>query len=296
MAHHHHHHHQSEKNIGLAFALNLLFVIIEIIGGIFTGSIAILADAVHDLGDSLSLGLAWGLQKLSHKKRDENFSYGYGRFSLLSALISGSVILVGSIWVFSESLPRFWNTTTPPHGPGMFALALLGCAINAFAAFRLSKGHSHNEQMLKWHLLEDSFGWGAVLVGSIVIMQTSWTWVDPLLACGLSLFVSWNVIKQLFKTARLFLQATPEDFDENGFFEKVLGFPEVQTIHDFHVWSLDGHRHILSLHVVLNKEIQTFDVQLLKNKIRQCVESPGHYHFTIEVEDPKNNCPEDSPH
>ena len=143
--------HASTQNIKLAFFVNLLFSIGEFIGGFLINSVAIMSDAVHDLGDSISLGLSWFLQKFSNKERDERFSFGYKRFSLLGALINSFVLIAGSIFIISEAVPLLFN---PEHSnaKGMFWFAIAGVLLNVFAAFRLHKGKSVNEGVVSWHL------------------------------------------------------------------------------------------------------------------------------------------------
>ena len=159
----------SSARIGWAFFLNVGFTIVEFIGGWLTNSTAIMADAVHDLGDSLSIGLAWLLNKISARPSNNIYSYGYERFSLLGALINGVVLVSGSIWVLSEAIPRLSNPEIP-DAQGMILLAIFGVVVNGFAAYKLSQGKSLNERILNWHLLEDVLGWIAVLIVAIVLL------------------------------------------------------------------------------------------------------------------------------
>ena len=167
---HHHDHHGDVKNIKVAFFLNFGFAIIEIIGGFLTNSVAILSDAVHDLGDSLSLGLAWYFQKYSRKKSDSTYTYGYRRFSLVGALANSLVLIVGSILILTEAIPRIFNPQQA-HPQGMMMLAVLGIAVNGVAMLRLRRGKSLNEKVVSLHLMEDVLGWIAVLVGAIADQQ-----------------------------------------------------------------------------------------------------------------------------
>ena len=282
---HGHHHPHVGQNILVAFLLNFGFAIFELIGGIYTGSAAILADAVHDFGDSLSLGISLILEKLSIKKKTDRYTYGYRRLSLLSSLIAGIVISVGSGIVLYEAIPQFWNKETPPNGPAMIVIALVGLSVNGFAAFRLSKGKSRNESMLSWHLVEDVLGWAAVLLGAIVITITSWTWIDPLLACGVAFFVLFNVTRNLWKTIEIFLQRKPEGFDELKFKQEVLKIQNVSHVRDLHVWSIDGDTNILSVTIAARSGFNfEDDFAKLKNTIREITNSFGKYHTTIEVE------------
>ena len=205
-----HNHSQNEGkasgNIRTAFFLNLSFTLVEIVGGILTNSIAIMSDALHDLGDSISLGLSWKLQNLSERKRDQKFSFGYRRFSLLGSLINGLVLIAGSILILSEAIPRLFNPETP-HAKGMLALALLGIVVNGAAVFKLQKGKSLNERAVSWHLLEDVLGWFAVLVVSIVMMFKNMPILDPVLSIIITLWVLYNIAGNLKKTFFVFLQA-----------------------------------------------------------------------------------------
>lgn len=302
MRRHHDHNHgdshssnQSTKNIWLAFALNFSFAIIELVGGLLTGSLAILADAVHDFGDSLSLGLALVLQKVSQKKRTETFSYGYGRFSLLSAFITGVVILTGSSLILIKSFPRiFQPATETPEGLGMLGLAVLGIIVNGTAALRLRRGATNNEKVLTWHFMEDLLGWVAVLIGAILILITDWYWIDPLLATLVAGFIIFNVLRHLFSTSKLFLQSIPADFDSIGLKNKILKFEGVTDVHDIHAWSLDGERNVVSLHVVMNDHIKPGrDEQNLKLKIQKLLDANGKFHTTIDLERESFKCDED---
>ncbi len=294
--HHHRHHHHSHgagdnsaRNIGVAFWLNLSFALIELVGGIYTQSLAVISDALHDFGDALSLGVGYILQRKSNEGPSEIYSYGKKRFSLLSACVSGMVISGGAIYILFESITGF-SEPREPNGLGMFGLAIFGIAVNGFAAWRLSHGHSHNEQMMKWHLLEDVMGWVAVLVGSLLIYFFGWTWMDPLLAIGISLFVLYNVVRHLMETVNLFLQANPNPEGLRAFRLQAESLSEVSEIHDLHFWSLDGVHHILSLHAVLNDMSQA---EKVKEQIRRLSKVLGDCHVTVEIESTSEHCHDD---
>ena len=202
---HNHDNESSATRIGWAFFLNLGFTIIEFIGGWLTNSTAIMADAVHDLGDSLSIGLAWILSKIADKQANETYSYGYQRFSLLGALVNGAVLIGGSVWVLSEAIPRL-SKPEMPHTEGMILLALFGVAVNGFAAYKLSHGKSLNERILNWHLLEDVLGWVAVLLIALVLTFIELPILDPLLSIGFTLFILFNVAKSVIDTIKVFFR------------------------------------------------------------------------------------------
>lgn len=293
---HHHHHHMtpdaSTRNIGLAFWINLIFAAIELVGGWWTQSLAVTSDALHDFGDAISLGLGYFLQRKSATGPTENFSYGMRRLSLLSAFISGVVISTGAAFIAIEAI-RSFREPRDPHGLGMMSLAILGIAVNGFAAWKLSHGQTQNEKILSWHLIEDLLGWVAVLIGSIFITLYKWNWLDPVMALLISLFVFYNVLRSLYETVTLFLQANPDPDGLRQFRAQVEELPDVYETHDVHFWSLDGVRHVLSLHAVLNDISKAEDV---KEKIRELGRSLGDCHVTIEVESTDEHCHNDCEH
>ena len=250
--HSHSHDDESNARIGWAFFLNVGFTIIEFIGGVLTNSTAIMADAVHDLGDSLSIGLAWILAKLGNRPASQNFSYGYKRQSLLGSLINGIVLIAGSAWVLYQSIPRLSDPEMPVT-EGMLALSIFGIAVNGFAAFKLSKGKTMNEKVLNWHLLEDVLGWVAVFVVSIVLMFVEWPILDPILAIGFTLFILFNVLRNVGSTLKLFLQGVPDKNLAKKIESKLKSIPEFQSFHHLHLWSLPPTdlRHLASRHIGL---------------------------------------------
>lgn len=209
---HHHDHKPVGKNLKLAFFLNVGFTIFEIIGGFYVNSVAIISDAVHDLGDSLSLGTAWYLQQKSSKGSNARFSFGYKRFSLLGALINSLVLIAGSIYIIIEAVGRIIE---PEHSnaQGMIVFAIFGMAVNGFAAYKLSGGKTMNEKVVSWHLLEDVLGWAAVLVVGVILLFKDIHYLDPALSLLITLYILWNVIKRLKDTLFIFLQAVPENIN-----------------------------------------------------------------------------------
>ncbi len=289
---HEHHQHTSSSRIGWAFILNFCFTIIEFIGGWLTNSTAIMADAVHDLGDSISIGMAWLLNKLSDKHPDSAFTYGYRRFSLLGALINGVVLVVGSLWVLTLALPRLVNPEMP-DAQGMLALAVLGVGVNGYAAYKLSHGKTLNERVLNWHLLEDVLGWIAVLIVAVILLFVDWPILDPILSIGFTLFILFNVTKTLLITARLFLQAVPDERMRKKIYEQLSSLENVREIHHVHLWSLDGEHHVLTAHLVLEQAVDQATQMLIKAEIAHRLSSFELAHTTIEFELPDESCRDD---
>ena len=292
MGHHHNHDHSKDmpsNRLGWAFLLNFVFTIIEFIGGFLTNSTAILADAVHDLGDSLSLGLAWILNKLGKKQANQHFTYGYKRLNLAGAFINAVVLIAGSAWVLVEAIPRLWNPQMPV-ADGMIALAVVGITVNGFAAYKLSEGKTLNERVINWHLLEDVFGWVAVLIVGIVLLFVDWPILDPILSIGFTLFILVNVLRNLWATLKLFIQATPDKKTYRQVADALLELPHVADLHHLHFWSLDGEEHVLTVHLVLTENLDIETRSDLKQRIDDVLAPYALSHTTVELEDPDEAC------
>jgi len=285
----HEHHHEEVKNIKVAFFLNLFFTLLEIVGGFFTNSMAILSDAVHDFGDCLSLGLAWYFQKVSGKGSDSSYSYGYKRFSLMGAVINSIVLVVGSIFILSAAIPRIFHPEKT-QAAGMFFLAIVGVLVNGIAFIRLKKGSSLNEKVVSLHFLEDVLGWVSILVGAVIMYFFNAPFIDPILSVGIACFVLFNVFKNIRQTLHIILQGIPADIDIDELSAELQQFKGIEDIHDLHVWSVDGNYNILTVHVVMNKTLESDKITELKRKIRNSLKQKGIQHATIEFETSDERC------
>ena len=295
MGHNHDNHHSknhshcSDENIRLAFFLNISFTIIELVGGILTNSIAIMSDAVHDFGDSLSLALAWYFQKKSKKGSTSQYTYGYKRFSLLGAIITSIVLIVGSIYILSEALLRLLSPQET-NASGMFVLAMLGILVNGIAVLRTRKASSINERLISLHLLEDVLGWAAVLVGSVIIYFTNLTIIDPILSIAIACFILFNVIKNIRQVMPILLQGTPVGVERASIIKKLNHIDHVDNIHDLHIWSLDEEYNILTVHITLKDSMSMGKLAELKESIRAVLKEEEIQHVTIEFETPNESC------
>ena len=287
----HRHTHNSEKNIKIAFILNLIFTIAEITGGLWTNSMAILSDALHDFGDSLSLGLSWFLEKYAKKNPDKYYSFGYARFSLLGALINSFILIIGSIYIFSETIPRIFDPETV-HPKGMFVFAIAGIIINGLAVIRLKTGQSMNEKVVSWHLLEDVLGWVAVLIVSTVLLFKDIPILDPLLSIGITLYVLTNVVKNIKDILRVFLQGVPTGISIDDIEKKVTQIQDIQSVHHTHIWSLEGENNLLSTHVVVKDGISKEKIIAVKSKVKSLMKKEKISHVTVEIEFESEGCKE----
>lgn len=278
-----HNHNNSVRNIKIAFFLNLFFTIIEFIGGFLTNSVAIMSNAMHDLGDSFSLGLAWFLENFSSRKRTDQFSYGYKRFSLLGAFINGIILFIGSLFILTEAIPRLINPETS-NAHGMLLLAIFGIVVNGIAFYKTAKGNTMNEKVISLHLLEDVLGWVTVFIISIVMIFTQISILDPILSILITFYILFGVLKNLKATALLFLQAAPKNLDVKIIDRELKKDSFIHGVHDTHIWSLDGEKHILSTHVIINKNSSKKDIEKIKYKLKQRLKDIGIEHSTLEIE------------
>lgn len=281
----HSHHHKSSR-IGWALLLNFSFTIIEIIGGLLTNSVAILSDALHDLGDTVSLLVSYWLERVSRKKPTKTFTYGYKRFSLIAAVINSLILFTGSLIILSQAVPRLIQ---PEHtnAQGMFILSLIGIFFNGIAFFKLKGGKNMNERTVSWHFLEDVLGWVSIFLVSIIMMWKDIHLLDPILSILFTLYILWGVVKNLKQTVMLFLQASPLNIADIE--NQLIQIKNVIAAHDTHAWSQDGEHHVISTHIIVKKRLSPQQLIQVKCEARKLLERP-HIHSTIEVEIEGEKC------
>lgn len=285
----HNHNHNEHSNIKLAFLLNLSFTIFEIIGGLLTNSVAILSDAVHDLGDSLSLGLAWFLGSYSEKKYNNKFTYGYRRYLLLSALINTVVLIIGSVIVLINAVPRLLNPTQP-SARGMIGFAVVGIIVNGIGALKTRGSHSLNERVVSFHLLEDVLGWIAVLIVGIIMYFRDIPILDPILSIFITLYILFNVFSSFKETILLFLQTVPRDVDVEDIICNLKTIENVVDTHHTHVWSLDSEHHVLTTHIRVSNNCNIEDITRIKKEAKAIINKLNIEHITIEIEFADKDC------
>ncbi|SIQ70980.1 cobalt-zinc-cadmium efflux system protein [Halanaerobium kushneri] len=287
--HHHEHDHSAVGNIKFAFFLNLSFSIIEIIGGLLTNSMAILSDALHDLGDSISLAVSWYLENFSQKEADDDFSYGYARFSLLGALINSIVLILGSFFILSEVVPRLFNPQTV-QPKGMLFLSIFGIIINGISVLKLRGGSSLNKEVVSWHLMEDLLGWTAIFIVSIILIFKSVPILDPLLSLLINIYILYNVISKLKRVLAIFLQGVPDDINIENLQQRIVEQSNALAVHHTHVWTLEGEKNFLSTHLIVRDQMKRDDIIELKTRVKKLLAEEGIDHVTVEIEYENEEC------
>ena len=269
-----------EKNILIAFILNLSFAVFEFFGGLFTNSVAILSDSIHDLGDALSIGISYFLEKKSKKKADNKYTYGYVRYSVLGGVITTTILLVGSILVIIGAIKRLFNPIDVNYS-GMIIFAIIGVVLNFIAAYVTRDGDSINQKSVNLHMLEDVLGWVVVLIGAIVMKFTDIKILDSIMSIGVAIFILIHSLENLKDVVDLFLEKTPKDVDIEELRSHLLNIKDVIDIHHIHVWSIDGFNNYATMHIVSKSK----DISSVKKKIREELFEHNICHAILETED-----------
>ncbi len=259
----------------------------EFFGGIVTGSVAILSDAVHDLGDAASIGISWFLEKKSRKQPDDKYTYGYVRYSVIGSVITTLILLFGSVMVIYNAVKKIVEPTQINYD-GMIVFAVVGVCVNLVAAFLTREGDSLNQRAVNLHMLEDVLGWAVVLVGAIVMRFTNFALIDPIMSIGVAVFIFVNAIRNLKEVIDLFLEKTPRGMDLNEIREHVTHIEGVLDVHHIHIWSIDGQNNYATMHVVTN-----LDPHEIKEAIREELQEHGIGHVTLELETEGEFCHEE---
>lgn len=281
---------KSDKKILIAFLLNLAFSVLEFIGGALTNSVAIMSDAVHDMGDAASIGLSWFLERKSKKQPDNVYTYGYARYSVVGSVITTLILLLGSLLVIYNAIRRIISPV-PIHYNGMILCAVVGVAVNLCAAWFTREGDSLNQKAVNLHMLEDVLGWIVVLLGAVVMRFTDITVLDPLLSVGVAVFILFHAVKNLKEVLDLFLEKIPHGMELEHLKAHLCQIEGVEDVHHIHIWSMDGHNHYATMHVVASGESYH-----IKQALRQKLQEHGIGHATLELEHPGEHCHEEYCH
>ncbi len=277
---------KTERNILAAFLLNFGFAIFEFIGGIFTGSVAIISDAVHDIGDAASIAISYFLERKSKKQPDDKFTYGYARYSVIGSVITTMILLVGSAMVIYNAVVRI-ITPQPIHYDGMIVFAVIGVCVNLAAAYFTHGEGSLNQKAVNLHMLEDVLGWAVVLIGAVVMRFTDWALIDSVMSVGVAGFILYNAVGNLKEAVDLFLEKTPHGITVAEIKEHVQQIDGVLDAHHIHVWSMDGQTSYATMHIVTNG-----DAHQIKDAIRHELAEHGIIHVTLELEYEGEHCHE----
>ena len=274
---------KEKEDIKLAFFLNFGFSIFELIGGLLTNSVSIFSDAIHDFGDSLSIGISYILENISTKEKDKKYTYGYKRYSVVGALLTSIILIVSSVVVIFNAIMRLFNPIEVKL-TGMFLFAIFGIGINGYAAYKTSKSESLNEKSVNLHMFEDVLGWVAVLLGATLIKITGWNIIDPILSILIAIYIGYEAFKNILEVGNVILEKAPSTVDVDVIKEAVSNITNVLNVHHIHIWSIDGIEKYLTMHVLVNKNVTKKNYESVKNNVKECLKKYEINHSTIEIE------------
>jgi cobalt-zinc-cadmium efflux system protein len=274
-----------ERRLVWALVIIVLFMIVEIVGGVVSGSLALLADAGHMVSDAAALGFGWVALRVGRRAATPRMSYGYRRLEILAAFINGLALFAIAVWITVEAIQRFWEPVTVMAGT-MLAVAVAGLAANIVAFLILSTGNRGNLNMRSalLHVLGDLLGSVAAIVAAVVIMLTGWTPIDPILSIFVALIVlksAWQLVRS---TGHILLEGTPYGLEPDAIKADLeQNVPAVRMAHHIHAWSITAEQHLLTLHVVPADGVAPRDVIAA---VRQRVQEQFNIaHVTVQVED-----------
>ena len=270
----------SKTSIWLAFFLNLSYAIVEFIAGGIFGSSAVLADSVHDLGDAIAIGISALLETISNREEDRQYTLGYKRFSLLGAMLTAVILMIGSVLVILENVTKIVHPQ-PVNEEGILWLGIIAVAINVLASLVVRKGKTKNESILSLHFLEDTLGWLAVILMAIILRFTDWYILDSLLSLVISIFILTKVIPRFWSALKIFLEAVPEGAEAGNLEKDLETLTNVKSVNQLSIWSMDGLENNAIIHLCLEDWEQMTET---KNQVRQLLEERGIQNITIEVD------------
>ena len=287
MSEHHHHHHGPESDRGLlvAVGINILLTLAQFIGGIISGSLSLIADALHNLSDAASLGIALFARTISRKPADESKSFGYQRAEVIAALINLTLLITVSLYLIYEAA---WRIVEPEVITGWIIVLVAGVALfvdmaTALITYRMSK-NSINMKAAFLHNLSDALASIGVIIAGVLILLYQWYWVDTLLTFLIAGFILWQGMIMLPRTIHLLMEGTPEDLSTTEIKSSMEEVGDVEDVHHIHIWNLDEHRIALEAHVVVRAE-ELQEVEGIKDKLKGVLKEKFEItHSTLEFE------------
>lgn len=274
----------TSRNILIAFILNFSFSVFEFFGGLYTGSVAIISDAIHDIGDAMSIGFAYFFEKKSKKQPDDTYTYGYARYSVLGSVFTTLLLIAGSAFVIFNAIKRLIHPEQINYN-GMIVFAVIGVCVNLAAVYFTHNGDSLNQKAVNLHMLEDVFGWFVVLIGAIVMRFTNFVFIDPILSLCVAVYIMVIAIKNLTDALQIFLEKAPKDISVKEIKNHLSQIDGVLDIHHIHIWSLDGQNHYATMHIVTNSNPHE-----IKSQVREELHEHGIIHATLELETENEEC------
>lgn len=285
MTHDHTHPHPISQRLALSILLTSIIFIVEVIGGYFTGSLALLSDAAHVFMDVFALGLTWIALRIASLPPTRDHTYGFRRIQIMAAIINGSTLLIIAFEIVKEALQRFQNPVEIIAGP-MLLIAVTGLAVNLLVAFVLND-HDHrdlNVQSAWLHVIGDAAASVGVILAAGVIYFTGWLWVDPLVSLLIGGLIVVSALRVLRPSLRILAEGVPGHLRYDEVNAAIQSMPAVEQVHDLHIWSLDSSRVALTAHLVVKNDLLENSDCLIAELQETLAQKFDIHHTTFQIE------------
>lgn len=273
---------KTPENIKIAFLLNLAFSIVEAIGGILTNSISIISDSLHNLGDSITIGINYIFEKKSKKLPNKEYSYGYLRYTMLGSLIASFILLVGSVIIIYNVVPRLIKPLSVNYD-AMIIFGIFGLLINLYATIKIMRSKDKDKK-INTHMIEDTVIWLFILTGSICIKVFDLVIIDPILSLLIAVYILYQVYKYMKNIYNIFMEKVPKNVKIDEIKKDIESNENIDNVHHIHIWSMDGVNNYMTAHIHLNKILNEEEIIKTKNDVKNKLKENKINHITLEVE------------
>ena len=286
---HSHSHTANKKTLTISLVIITTYMVVEVVGGFLTNSLALLADAGHMLSDAISLFIALMAFKFSSKIADYSKTYGYKRFEILAAVINGATLILISVYIIYEAIERFQSPPEIQSG-GMLIVAIVGLLVNVLVAWIMMRGADVKENLnmrgAYLHVISDMLGSVGAIIAALLIMFFGWGWADPLASVIVSILVLRSGYLVTKSSVHVLMEGTPENVEVDKVNEKILKTDGIKSIHDLHIWTITSGLNALTCHAVVNEKMTIEESEILLRKVEHELEHMNIHHVTIQLETP----------
>ncbi|MGR3837900.1 MAG: cation diffusion facilitator family transporter [Cognatishimia sp.] len=294
MAHGHHHHvdpDAGDARVALAILVNLGLTVVQVVGGILSGSLALIADALHNFSDAISLIIAFAARKIARRPADASMTFGYGRAEVVAALINYTTLIVIGLYLVYEAIMRFFD---PQSVDGWMIVIIAGVAlvvdvVTAALTYTMSKT-SVNIRAAFLHNVADALGSVAVIIAGVAILVYDWRLIDPLVTLMIAGYILWQSFSEIGGVIRILMLGSPPEIDVDKVIDEVNAVDGVTDIHHVHLWQMQEHATALDAHIVIDAG-RWQDADAIKSSIKTlCTKHFGIEHTTLELECTRHAC------
>ena len=286
---HSHSHTANKKTLTISLVIITTYMVVEVVGGFLTNSLALLADAGHMLSDAISLFIALMAFKFSSKIADYSKTYGYKRFEILAAVINGATLILISVYIIYEAIERFQSPPEIQSG-GMLIVAIVGLLVNVLVAWIMMRGADVKENLnmrgAYLHVISDMLGSVGAIIAALLIMFFGWGWADPLASVIVSILVLRSGYLVTKSSVHVLMEGTPENVEVDKVNEKILKTDGIKSIHDLHIWTITSGLNALTCHAVVNEKMTIEESEILLRNVEHELEHMNIHHVTIQLETP----------